>query len=201
MRVFRQVQTACSSSQRTFSRLVHETPIFFFIARECFVSQMKSPYHSLTLLTYIFAIISTQGPPGLSTQDSSPPSCVVGFCTSSVFHFQLRCDLPPSVSAIDALIVIITRLFTYIVTAIHSPLTSSRISSPLWLCQHPFHMTPKRFCDSNSRKECLVRCRNHIFKFKSLYILYLTMYTIYAPRPLTFYGQKTRLNRPAWDST
>ena len=50
--VFKQVHTSCSSLRRTFlmtfSRARHEFSVF--IARERFVSHMKSPYHSLTLL-------------------------------------------------------------------------------------------------------------------------------------------------------
>ena len=52
--VFKQVHTSCSSLRRTFliimtfSRARHEFSVF--IARERFVSHMKSPYHHLTLL-------------------------------------------------------------------------------------------------------------------------------------------------------
>ena len=94
--VFKQVHTSCSSfRQRTFSLALHEEHEFsVFIARECFVSQMKSPYHSLTLLTYIFAIILAPGPPVSPTQAPCPPFWFAFFCTRLVLFVLANGDDP-----------------------------------------------------------------------------------------------------------
>jgi len=91
--VFKQVRASCTQHTYLFSTIFFMRENFsVFNARECFVSHLKSPDHSLTLLTLITAVVLSAVASVLRTEGPvASRRCVVFLCSSSWGSATSRC--------------------------------------------------------------------------------------------------------------